>query len=86
MEWVIIWVVCAFIGYAIGKNKGRGTAGAVAGLLLGPIGIIVALVLQENREKSAEYAIAEGGMKKCPFCAELIKSEASVCRYCGKDV
>jgi hypothetical protein len=26
------------------------------------------------------------GMQKCPFCAEIIRSEAKICRFCQRDL
>ena len=36
--------------------------------------------------RSANARRGTAGLKQCPFCAELIKQEARVCRYCGRDL
>ena len=35
---------------------------------------------------NTDNLLAYNDTKKCPFCAELIKNEAIVCRFCGRDL
>jgi len=35
---------------------------------------------------STTREIPAGAMYKCPFCAEEVKKEASVCKHCGKEM
>jgi len=51
-------------------------------LLVGlPVALIVALVLFLNRRKDPN-----AGTKKCAFCAYSIPVEATVCRFCGREL
>ncbi len=36
--------------------------------------------------KKNKAAVSAADTRKCPFCAELIKKEAKVCKHCHRDV
>jgi len=46
-----------------------------------PIGLLVAFFISDNKEVLRKRA---GYNKKCPLCAEFIKSDALTCKHCGK--
>jgi len=73
------FILC-WVGLSIGcgtfaSNRGRSFLGFfIFSLLISPlIGFIVAFISTGKSE-----------INKCPDCAEFIKSEANVCKHCGK--
>jgi hypothetical protein len=90
MEFIyfITWLLLSAAVAGFASNKGNsGTAYFFISLFCSPLlGLIFAALASPSAKGIERNQLASGMMQKCPFCAEVIKKEASVCRYCGKDL
>lgn len=87
MTYLIIWVIFGIITAMIGSSKGRsGCSYFLLGVLLGPLGIILALVTKTDHQAVERDRISTGLERKCPMCAELVKAEAVLCKHCGSEL
>ena len=74
------------VGMTVWKNKGGSPGGGFfVGGLLGVLGVFI-LVLAKPRQTEIDRVARSRGLVPCPNCAEPIKREARVCRYCRRDV
>jgi RNA polymerase subunit RPABC4/transcription elongation factor Spt4 len=56
-------------------------------MLLGPFGLILAfVVVGDSAAVSQATELRSGTARKCPACAEIVKTEAKVCKHCGRDL
>jgi len=72
MGFFVFWIICGIVAAIIASQKGSSGCGfAIVGFLLGPFGIILALLLSGEQ---------------CPYCRKKISKDASVCPYCQKEL
>jgi hypothetical protein len=68
----------ALIGVAAAQRKGFSMVGGVlGGLLLGPLAFLMFF---------ASGVSATDKNKKCPYCAEFVKADATICKHCHKEL
>lgn len=84
---VIYSIVCSVITSAVAESRGRDSTGwSYIGFLLGVFGLILVLALPKDTVMMEKISISSGCMRKCPHCAELVKPEATICRYCNREL
>jgi len=82
---LLIAIVLGLIPAAIASGKGRSFIGWwLFGSLLWIIALPLALIIGKDDAELEKRQLANGGVRKCPHCAELVKAGAKICRYCQR--
>ncbi|WP_318386400.1 zinc ribbon domain-containing protein [Enterobacter sp.] len=86
MEFFLVAIVLGIIPALIAQSKGRSFIGWwIYGFLLFIVALVHSLIIKKD-SKTFEKEMIDDGMRKCPFCAEMVRNEAIKCKHCGSDI
>ncbi len=66
-----IWPICPLLAASIGSRKGDAIGSFLMGALLGPLGVILAVL-----------SSGDGETATCPHCRGRVSPKARLCKHC----
>jgi uncharacterized protein with PIN domain len=102
MEIFFFWLLCSILGATILSSSNHAGTGFLLGAILGPFGVLFALVMSSGKNKDIEQKRHEEQMqsmadlksdkenkkqeRECPYCAETVLQKAKICKHCGSEL
>lgn len=93
VELLTVGGLFGLIGLFIAKRRDLDPAlGFILGFFIGPIGWIIVSVkrpdppLRRSSIASITPKASARRERKCPFCAEMVLEEATICRFCNREL
>jgi hypothetical protein len=84
---LILAALLGLIPAAIARERGYDFAAWwLFGALLFIVALPCALLAKPRQDVLDTRKLAGGEARRCPHCAELIRKEANVCRFCGREL
>lgn len=88
--WFLFLIGLIYLAHLIAKYAERNglsyTPIFLLGLVTSPIIQVIVTLIMESNVKRNSQTTTYGKNRKCPFCAEYIKKEAVICRFCNRDL
>ena len=88
---ILVFIIAIVLDYLVGKYaEGKGHSFGkffwISVFLTPIIGFLWALVAEEDIQYIETKKISSQGYKRCPYCDELVRPHAKVCKHCRKDI
>lgn len=93
MEFFVIWLLFGgAAAWIMGERGNSGCGGFALGMLLGPIGVLIAILIPKSPDKRIEEIRKEESLRNqalgrtlhCPHCGSALTPTAKYCSACGK--